>query len=124
VKITEVAVSRKFNLGNYEMLEVGLEAALTESDNPLNALKNLEDMAELYLQSRLSNDAQPEKKAVAADSVLLKFPPEYRQHLTVKNGDIHSEYVSKERFNEINQVARSLGYEYVSAGKESHWRKR
>ena len=56
MQVTDVRVSRKFNLGNYEMLEVGLEAHLGDTDNPLNILRSLEDMAELYLQSRLSNN--------------------------------------------------------------------
>jgi len=52
VKIEGVKLNRKFNLGNYETLDVGFEAYIVETDNPLDVLKGLEDMAELYLQSR------------------------------------------------------------------------
>ena len=129
MKLDRVKLNRKYNLGNYETLDVSFEAEITEQDNPLDTLKGLEDMAELYLQSRTSRTEQPkpqpkEAEHTAAKSILNEFPAEYRQHLTVKNGNIYSEFVNKERWTEINQIARGIGYEYVSAGKESHWRKR
>jgi hypothetical protein len=55
--------------------------------------------------------------------VLQQFPPDYRRYLTVDGDKITSQYTSKEIWTEINQVARGLGYSWVSAGKESHWKK-
>lgn len=59
-----------------------------------------------------------------ATSIIDQFPPSYRDFLTLKDGEIYCEYVSKEKWTEINNVARDLGYEYVSDGKNSHWRKK
>jgi hypothetical protein len=59
-----------------------------------------------------------------ATGILVKFPPELSNHLNVKDGKIYCEYVSKERWTEINGFAKDLGYEWVSAGKESHWQKK
>jgi hypothetical protein len=63
MKLTAISLNRKFNLGNYETLDVGLEAQLSEKDNPLDAWKQLEDLAEMHLQTRT---AKPEAKPTIA----------------------------------------------------------
>jgi hypothetical protein len=55
-------------------------------------------------------------------SVIEKFPAELRQHLAFENGKLYSEYVSKEKWTQMNIEAEKLGYEWVKAGKDSHWR--
>ncbi|MCJ7632454.1 hypothetical protein MUP77_08690 [Candidatus Bathyarchaeota archaeon] len=62
MKLTNASLERTYNLGNYESLRVGLEAQLSEQDNPLDVWKQLEDLAEMYLQTRLS---KAEEKPVA-----------------------------------------------------------
>ncbi len=72
MKIDRVSLERKFNLGNYETLDVGLEAMLGEKDNPLDVWKQLEDLAELYLQART---AKPETKPASAEAPKLAVAP-------------------------------------------------
>ena len=76
MKIDRISVARKFNLGNYETLDVGVEAILGERENPLEAWKVLENMAELYLQSRT---AKPSEKPVAEEKPTppQEQPPEF-----------------------------------------------
>lgn len=59
MKITKTSLERTFNLGNYESLRVGFEAEVTEQDNPLDTIKGLEDMAELYLNTRHAKTEHP-----------------------------------------------------------------
>lgn len=50
-----------------------------------------------------------------------QLPTELRQHLTYKEGKIYSEYTSREKWTQINQALKDLGYEWISDGKNSHW---
>jgi hypothetical protein len=75
MKIETVKLSRKFSLGNYEMLEAGFEASVSEQDNVLETLKVLEDLAETYLQVRTMKGGQ--KKLEAEPEPELK--PELKQ---------------------------------------------
>ena len=64
MKIETVRLSRKFSLGNYEMLECGFEASVKEQDNPLDVLRSLEDLAEMYLTSRtMKTEVKPLNEA-------------------------------------------------------------
>jgi len=77
--------------------------------------------------------AEAEKLLAAAPSVAPeialseKFPPELREHLRFFNeeGYVRVEpkhYLGKMLFAQIATVARELGGEYVSAGRDSHFR--
>lgn len=48
MKITEVSFHRKFNLGNYETMDVGLVATLGEGDDPIDTLKRLDQYTITY----------------------------------------------------------------------------
>lgn len=52
MNITKVYFGRKFSLGNFEMLELGVEAALNEKDNPLEVWSILSDNAEMWFISQ------------------------------------------------------------------------
>lgn len=42
VTIKEVSFSRKFNLGNYETMDIGFIATIAEAQNPENVLRALD----------------------------------------------------------------------------------
>lgn len=67
MKLTNASLERTYNLGNYESLRVGLEAQLSEQDNPLDVWKQLEDLAEMYLQTRLSKATSKAEVKPAAE---------------------------------------------------------
>jgi hypothetical protein len=64
MKITKVMVNRKFNLGNYESLDVAAEAELSESDNVLEAWSILRDNAEMWFidQQRKKEASKPSQE--------------------------------------------------------------
>jgi len=50
--ITEVHFTRKFNLGNYETMDVGFVATVSETQNPGEVLKALDDATIKYRKGR------------------------------------------------------------------------
>jgi hypothetical protein len=52
MKITSCYVERTFNLGNYESLKVGFDAALNDADKPLEVTRDLENLAFQHFQNR------------------------------------------------------------------------
>ena len=135
MNVKTVKLSRKYNLGNYETIDVGYEAELTQvegDDNQkiLEATKELAKLADTYYTMvRFTPDKKTaEEKPVAEQPketpyAVTKFPGHLQEHLSVKNGKIYCEFVSREKWGEINEAAKQLGYKWVSAGKESRWEK-
>jgi hypothetical protein len=52
MKITSCYIERTFNLGNYESLKVGFDAALNDADKPLEVTRDLENLAFQHFQNR------------------------------------------------------------------------
>ena len=48
MRITEVHFTRKFNLGNYETMDVGLVATIGEGDEAIDVLKRLDQYTVAY----------------------------------------------------------------------------
>ena len=135
MNVNLVKLNRKYNLGNYETLDVGFEAELTEqeganSQGSLDALKTLEKLADTYFEMvRFQKPAEKPKEAAKPEPpkvnpVIAEFPAELQQHLSVKDGAIYCEYVSRDKWTEINNQAKELGYKWVSEGKNSRWQKK
>ena len=65
MKVEVVKLNRKYNLGNYETIDVGFEAVLTELEGAnaqatLDAVKNLEKLADTYYTMvRFQADMKP-----------------------------------------------------------------
>lgn len=59
MKITKVSFTRKFNLGNYESLDVAAEAELNENDNALEVWSILKDNAEMWFIDQQRKDKKP-----------------------------------------------------------------
>lgn len=52
MKVTHVLVCRKYNLGDYQTIDLQLEADLDSLENPLEAMKKLEKLINDYYQGR------------------------------------------------------------------------
>jgi hypothetical protein len=139
MNVKTVRLNRKYNLGNYEQVEVGLEVDLTEiegadAETVKKAMVAIDKLfphpviPELFMDlpklgEPVVDQKPPTPKPKETPYAITKFPQHLQQHLTVKNGKIYSEYVSKEKWSEINEAAKQLGYEYVG-GKGAHWIKK
>ena len=140
MKITKVNVTRKFNLGNYESIDIGMEAEVTPEENPNETMQILRDNIEMeYInQKTAKRPNQPLKPAAPATqkSVMPSDPiSKMQSHFTVdlldrltfteKGKDVVIKpvaFLGSEIFAEVSRVVRGMGGEYVSAGKDSHWR--
>ena len=133
-------VSRKFNLGNYETMEVGLEAFVGEGENVQQVLALLEQEAVSYVRN-----AHPEAFGKPAAQTQPQQPtkmvqPTIQEQLekikalfgdladlltfTVKNGTVvvmPRQFLGAENFAKIAGVVRGLGGQYVSEGKNSRF---
>ena len=142
MNITKVSYSRKYNLGNYETLDVAAEAVLNEKDNPLEAWSILADNTEMWFIAEKNKKANPQQKqpstpqpnatqpkpeAVKNIDILKEFTEEQENRLTAeRKGDYWiirpKHFLGSELFAQISATVRSLQGEYISAGKDSHWR--
>ena len=136
MKVTKVMVNRKFNLGNYETLDMAAEAELNDTDNPLEIWQVLRDNIEMeYIAmqnktkptptSKPQPTPQPQpKQSSQGESLKGKFKDETLQHILIQlNGDITTkEYIhDKALWARINDDLKANGYVWVSAGAKSHW---
>jgi hypothetical protein len=64
---------------------------------------------------------KPEK--MTATQIVEKFPEDLRKLITVEDNKIRKKFVSPETFKVMDDVAKSLGYKWVSDGKNSRWEK-
>lgn len=55
MKVTHILVSRKYNLGNYQTLDLQLEADLEQDEEPKKCMTLLEQMINDYYQGRTAN---------------------------------------------------------------------
>lgn len=55
MKVTHVLVSRKYNLGNYQTLDLQLEADLEPNEDAKEIMTVLEQMINDYYQGRTAN---------------------------------------------------------------------
>jgi hypothetical protein len=47
-KVKEVSFSRKFNLGNYETMDIGFVATIIDGQNPGEVIKALDRATQVY----------------------------------------------------------------------------
>lgn len=91
-------------------------------------IKSLEQWRDSIIQACFqapkSAEAKPIPKAeykMSIGEIAEKFPEDLRQHLTITADTIKTEFVSRDKWLKMDEIAKSLGYKYVSAGKDSHW---
>jgi hypothetical protein len=139
MNITKVAYTRKFNLGNYETLDLSIEAVLNEKDNPLEVWSILSDNAEMWFISERNKKAktqvipqQPAPQATQAKSsvqaienVRKRFPEDLENRLDFeeKDGCIivkGKQFLGSEAFREVLDTVISMGGKYIPASNNAH----
>jgi len=62
MKPQTIAITRKFNLGNYQTMDIHVEASLNEGENPINALCELERIINDFWEGRTDKLVSMAKK--------------------------------------------------------------
>jgi hypothetical protein len=52
MKPNQIAVTRKFNIGNYQTIDYHIEASLDEGEDPIKAISDLEKIINDYWEAR------------------------------------------------------------------------
>ena len=144
MKIIKVALTRKFNLGGYESIDVSAEAELAENDNCLEVWTILKDNAEMWhlyqqrerkepseaakkIAEQITSGAAPkEVERTQAKGILNEFPKDLANLLEVSKvgmvwilKPVH--FLGAEKWKEINDIVKNCGGKWIGAGKESNW---
>jgi len=85
MKIVKVMVNRKFNLGNYETLDMAAEAELNDNDNPLEVWQIIRDNIEMeYITMQQKKTKQEPPKPLTPSQPVEPVKPKAN---TTKEGD-------------------------------------
>lgn len=140
--ITLVKLSRKFNLRNYETIELGLECHIFEGESPQQALAMLEAEVQKYMknahpeafpkpqQAQVHLQPQQEKMAqLTIQEQLEKLRESFGDladslSFTIEGDKVlvkPRQFLGSEKFAQIASIVHRLNGIYVSAGKESRF---
>ena len=61
MKVTEIAITRKFNIGNYQTVDIHVRGSVDSNENPIEALANLEKIINDYWEQRTDKLLQKAK---------------------------------------------------------------
>jgi hypothetical protein len=129
MKYRELEYSRTNNLGNYESERITLKVELDETEDLDESYKTLK--ATVFRLQKEGGLIEDSKKVVEADkrleTVKKAFPQDLANLLIFeesKNTIIikPKEFLGSKNFARIAAVVRELKGEYISAGKESHFK--
>jgi hypothetical protein len=130
-KITELTVTkgRTLKAGDREewlRLEYSIKA-LVDDENEIQAAKaNIEGLIDGWLSSSMLA-ASPMSAAKTLEAVQNAFPPELKELISFQQNGHYviikpRQYLGAENFAKIVQIVWAQGGEYISCGKESHFR--
>jgi len=52
MKVTEIAITRKFNIGNYQTIDIHVRASIDQNEDPIQSIANLEKIINDYWSDR------------------------------------------------------------------------
>jgi hypothetical protein len=129
MKYRELEYSRTFNLGNYESEHITLKVDLDETEDLHESFKELK--FSVFRLQKESQGIKETKQVVESDERLepLKqsFSKNLRQLLIFEEKQNYAiikprNFLGSNNFAKVASVVRNLGGEYVSAGKDSHFK--
>ena len=125
----ELEYSRTFNLGDYQSERITLKIDLDETedlDESFRTLKakvfNLQQKGKLIKETKksieLDKQVEPLKQKFPSELAALLIFSETKDAVIIKP----KEFLGSANFAKIGAVVRNLKGEYVSAGRESHFK--
>jgi len=140
MNITKASYSRKFNLGNYESMDVSAEADLAPDDSVLDVWTVLRDNAEFWFNDQKNKKPNPRQEQPPTtqsnqatkttqsteDRIRQAFPTNLEALLEFKQANRivlikPKNFLGSEIFADISAIVKDLKGAYVSAGRDSHW---
>lgn len=119
MKIREIEYSRTFNLGQYESERISLRVELDETDDLNKAFNEVKThVFQLHKEKRNLDIIQKVKERFLDKWVERIEFSRQGNFIIVKT----KQYLNTDDFEELRAVIRDFGGEYVSAGKESHFK--
>jgi len=128
-----VVYSRKIRAAQYETTEIGLSMEFDETTDPHEAFEVVKGYVETWIKAEPAEkkvepvQPSPKPKLETISSISETFPPDLAGRVYFEQTDKYvlvkpREYLDTEKFRKIYEVVQEHGGEYVSAGKDSHWR--
>jgi microcystin degradation protein MlrC len=63
MKVTEIAITRKFNIGNYQTIDIHVGASVDQNEDPIQSIATLEKIINNYWSSRTNTlETSPKKQ--------------------------------------------------------------
>jgi len=129
MKILEFTYEQLFPTGNFANERIGIRVSIDETDDPDEVFKSLK--AKTFHFHEIGKTLEGSKKAVESDTRLEPIRKAFPQDLAnllifeeTKNAVIIKTkgFLGSQNFAKIAAVVRELKGEYISAGKESHFK--
>ena len=124
MKIDRAIVSRKFNLGNYESLDMALEYQLTEGDNPKQVLAELREAIEMEFIDMQRKGSTPTAKPAPK---CTKYAEDFKQYKDIEltqtqnEVEVHvTKFLDTAVWNEVHGKVKALGGKWDRA--DGFWR--
>lgn len=118
MKIREIEYSRTFNLGQYESERIGLRVEVDETDDLNQTFNEVKTRVFQLHKEKLNLDiVQKIKERLDKWVERIDFSRQ-GNFIIVKT----KQYLNTDDFEELRGIVRGFGGEYVSAGKDSHFK--
>ena len=133
-KVSEITITRGKTVkaadrDEWVKIEFSVKAALDEEEEVEAARTYILGLLDGWLSSSLPSptSAAQERPKEILESIKGAFPPELRELLSFEQGDgcfviKPRQFLGSEKFAKIAQIVRGAGGDYISAGKDSHFK--
>lgn len=119
MKIREVEYSRTFNLGQYESERISLKAELDETDDLKQTFIKVKAHVFQLHKEKLNLEIIQKVKERFLDKWVERIDFSHQENFIIVKT---KQYLNTDDFEELRAIIKDFGGEYVSAGKDSHFK--
>jgi len=119
LKIREIEYSRTFNLGQYESERISLKAELDETDDLKQTFNKVKTHVFQLHKEKLNLEIIQKVKERFLDKWVERIDFSHQENFIIVKT---KQYLNTDDFEELRAIIKDFGGEYVSAGKDSHFK--
>jgi len=119
LKIREIEYSRTFNLGQYESERISLKAELDETDDLKQTFNKVKIHVFQLHKEKLNLEIIQKVKERFLDKWVERIDFSHQENFIIVKT---KQYLNTDDFEELRAIIKDFGGEYVSAGKDSHFK--